>query len=126
MIRMQQRKLTDKACAAHEEAAEEAEEYGDEYGEYGDYGDENAEYEYESPREVVKAAETSEEEATGYYSHVKDKHFRRFLENNTLDTVFDLEDSPTSFKHVYLLDEEGIVPNEFGRQNESKYLASCS
>ena len=40
--------------------------------------------------------------AKDYYSHVECEHFREFLENNTLDTVYDLEDDPTIFKHVYM------------------------
>ena len=53
MNRLQQRKLTDKACNAQAEADEEDEEYGDENAEYGEYGDENAEYDYLAPKEVV-------------------------------------------------------------------------
>ena len=47
--------------------------------------------------------------AIDYYHHVKNDELRVFLENNTLDTVFDLEEDPTMFKQGYMLNGEGVV-----------------
>ena len=34
------------------------------------------------------------------YSFVKDENFRVFLQANTLDTIFDIEEEPTEFKQM--------------------------
>ena len=43
---------------------------------------------------------------------MKCKHFRRYLNNNPIDTVFDLEDEPAKFKFVYLHDKPGVSMKE--------------
>ena len=47
--------------------------------------------------------------AIDYYHHVKCDDLREYLENNTLDTVFDFEEDPAKFNHVYMLDGQGII-----------------
>ena len=61
-----------------------------------------------SSLKAASEAAISAVNAIDYYHHVKDDRLRRFLEINTLDTVFDLEDDPATFKHGYMLNGEGI------------------
>ena len=36
------------------------------------------------------------------YGHVKDSELRKYLENNRLETIFDLEEKQTKFRYFYL------------------------
>ena len=48
-----------------------------------------------------KELKDSQDEIVEDYSHVKCKILRKFLENNQLATVFDLEEHPMKFKNYY-------------------------
>ena len=41
------------------------------------------------------------------YSHIKDEHLRQFLEMNSLETVFDLDEQPTQFNYIVLFSNFG-------------------
>ena len=53
-----------------------------------------------------------------YYSHVESKKLRKFLEINSLKTVFDFEEYKTEFRHIYFRNnfQEKVILFEYDSQ----------